>query len=199
MLTVAVESQNVFYRQGMISMLDYVKQSKSLNDYKILDADVKNFNETANIIFTDNAVIINIFSKDNTITQPGKKSGQPSAIHITFNVSGLFIEDIHSFIVRIFTAATLPHDGVEKSDFYRHFKIRKNAQLSEPEKRLVLLSGHGHDIRNISHIMRCSTNSSYTYRRNAIKKLGMDNRLQFYKYVQILNKFEKHNNIFICL
>lgn len=198
MLAIAVESKDNYYRLGLINIIEQISKDRDLSDYKILHESEKNINEEANIIFTDNVAIINFYKNENTSLLSDNKNYSASALHITFNASHLFIEDIYNFIVRIFSVAKLPPKLVVQDEFYRHLKIRKSAQLSEAEKRLVILSGYGYDIANISKIMRCSPNSSYTYRRNAMKKLGMENRLQFYKYVQILKNFKQYNNIFIC-
>lgn len=199
MLAVAVESNNVYYRLGLIHLIEQISQVKPLDDYQILPQHVPRLSETANIIFTENAAIINSGLHNNSSGKSPGKAEHGAAFYLTFNAAGLFIEDACNFISRIFTAAGLILAGMDQREFYRSLKVRKNAQLSDAEKRLVMLSGYGHDIVNISRIMHCSPNSSYTYRRNAMKKLGMDNRLQFYKYVQVLARFKQHNNIFICL
>ena len=199
MMSVAVESNNVYYRLGLIRLIEHISQVKPLDEYQILQQNVSRLSETAHLIFTENAAIINSGLQYKSNEKPLGKHEHSSAIHITFNASGLFIEDAGNFISRIFNATGLLLAGMDQREFFRSLKVRKHAQLSDAEKRLVILSGYGHDIVNISRIMHCSPNSSYTYRRNAMKKLGMDNRLQFYKYVQVLVHFKQHNNIFICL
>lgn len=199
MLSIAVESKNYYFRLGLISIIDQISKSTAPHDYQILGFPVANMHETADIVFTEDVAIVNIKEQAKNSETTVLKNSLPSAVHITFNASGMFIEDVYSFIMRVFSVSQLTQESSGKSKLHQLLKVRKSAQLSETEKRLVILSGHGHEIMSIARLMRCSTNSAYTYRRNAMKKLGMENRLQFYKYVQILALFKQHNNIFICL
>ncbi len=62
-----------------------------------------------------------------------------------------------------------------------------------------MLISQGYDTYNLSKIMACSERTIYSHRRNAIKKLGMINRVQFFRYIALLKEFSQQENIFIAL
>ena len=86
-----------------------------------------------------------------------------------------------------------------KSDLQRRIGLKNYIQLSMTESKVVQLTGKGHSTTDISKILDRSEKTILTHRRNAIRKLGMFNRLEFYKYASLMRNYSNKDAVFICL
>ena len=198
MLSIAVRSQNKFYMLGLMSLIENTERSGNATPFDFVEDPDSDVSEKANIIFTEQIVIVNIF--DQKKIEEYCDDRQPHAtIHITFNTNGLFREEVSALVSKIINLSRMTYAQLFRDEFFRKMMARNHAQLSVTESRVVMLMGQGYDTFNISKILNCSQKTVYTHRRNAIRKLGMLNRLQFYKYTLLLKEFSYRENIFLCL
>lgn len=197
MLNITIRSYNEFYKLGLLSILDNL-QDEIIDPYLITDDPMSDIKDNANIIFTEQMAIINIFTH-NRIGDNGGVNHPHTTLHITLNTSWLFLEGAATVVERITNWAKLNYKELTLDEFYRKIMARNHTKLSTTENDVVMLISQGYDTFNISKILNCSEKTIYTHRRNAIKKLGMINRLELYKYTLLLKKFYCRKNIFLCL
>lgn len=196
MLKIAIRTKNKFFMLGLMCHIENIFSSQHQTHYECIERDPNSeILLSDNIIFTDKIALVNIFNNDDQ--DPER---QPhTTIHINFNICGLFHEDISSLISKIINLSRMTSSQLNRDDFFRKLMARNNANLSATESRLVMLMGQGHDTTNLSQLLNCSIKTVYTHRRNAIRKLGMINRVQFYSYLVLLKKFSCSDNIFLSL
>ncbi|WP_431224261.1 helix-turn-helix domain-containing protein [Serratia sp. L9] len=198
MLNINIRSHNEFYKLGLLSFLEDSLQSENNGPYTIMSDPNSDIINGANIIFTEQMAILNIFSP-NKVTDNGAVNHPHITIHITLNTSWLFLEGASTVVGRIINWARLSYKELTLDEFYRKMMARNHTQLSRTENQVVMLMSQGYDTFNISKILNRSEKTVYTHRRNAIKKLGMHNRLELYKYTLLLKEFYCRKNIFLCL
>ncbi|ANS44544.1 helix-turn-helix transcriptional regulator [Serratia inhibens] len=198
MLNIAIKTQNEFYKLGLLKIIEKTTNS---NEYILnsIDEECKsNISEHSNVIFTDLGANVNIFEnnpKEGEDTYPYPQA----TIHITFHADGLFLEEISALISRVISLSKMNYKQLVRSEYFRKMMSRNNTQLSTKENHVLMLMGQGHNTNYISKILNCSQSTIYSHRRNAIKKLGMINRLQFYKYTLLLKDFCYRENFFLNL
>lgn len=198
MLTIAVRSQNKYYQTGLLSLIEGVTQSEHVM-LRQLDEDAKlNFAEKTNILFTDQVAVINIFKHQRSNKNDGIFHPEVS-LHVIFNTRNMLLEEISTLISKCFRLSKMDYDQLIRNEYFRKTMSRNDAQLSNKESLIIQLMGQGYDTTNISKTLNCSLSTIYTHRRNATRKLGMINRLQFYKYTLLLKEFCCRKNIFLCL
>ncbi|WON77469.1 helix-turn-helix transcriptional regulator [Serratia sp. UGAL515B_01] len=198
MLSITVRSYNEFYKLGLLSILEKNLQTEDIELYKIVENPNSDITEHSNIIFTEQTAIINIFDHEK-MEDKDKVATPITTIHIILNTSWLFAEEASAVVTKIITLAKLNYKQLLQNEFYRKMLARNSSQLSTTESRVVMLISQGYDIPKISQTLNCSAKTIYTHRRNAIKKLGMVNRLEFYKYIMLIKDFYCRENIFLSL
>lgn len=198
MLNIAIKSQNTFFQLGIIEIIN-----NFLNDdniiYKIISANAEqNAINKSNIFFTEDIAIINIFENIST-ERPHYNLHPQATIHIPCNGDSIFSSDLATIIARIFNFATMSYKELIQNELFRKLISRQNSQLSTKENRVVMLMSQGYDANHISKLLNCSQSTIYTHQRNATRKLGLFNRIQFYKYSLLLKEFCYRENYFLTL
>ncbi len=84
-------------------------------------------------------------------------------------------------------------------DIIKFLGLKDNIQLSVTESRLVKLISNGYSINDISTMLNRSEKTILSYRRSAIKKLGVLNKLEFYNYASNMKGYGNNDAIFICI
>ena len=152
------------------------------------------------MIFKDFMVIVNIYQESGFIAKCTSSNHTPMmTVNIPFNSSQLDIYDIISKIKKILTIARLSHCNMMNSDIFRQLGLKNYIQLSITESRVVELTGQGYTITDISNILERSEKTVLTHRRNAIRKLGVLNRLEFYNYASHMKNYSNKEAVFICI
>ncbi|CNH06035.1 LuxR family regulatory protein [Yersinia aldovae] len=200
MLSVAITTRNAFYELGLLSLLRKVFNKEGDEDYLFIRPYESKAAHKANVIFKDFMVIINIYQDSEFITKSINSSNKPMmTVNIPFNSNQLDIYDIISKIKKILTIARLNHGSMMNSDVFRRLGLKNYIQLSHTESRVVELTGQGHSIPDISKILERSEKTVLTHRRNAIRKLGVLNRLEFYNYASHMKNYSNKDAVFICI
>ncbi|CNH99673.1 helix-turn-helix transcriptional regulator [Yersinia pekkanenii] len=200
MLGVAIKTQNTFYELGLLSLLKQVFDKEGYEDYLFICLDETKAVHKANIIFKDFMVIVNIYQDNGVITNSTSSSNKPMmTINIPFNSNKLDIYNIISKIKKILVIAHLSHCSIMNSDISRRLGLNNYVQLSLTESKIVELTGQGYSTVDISKILERSEKTILTHRRNAIRKLGVLNRLDFYNYATNMSNYSNKETVFICI
>ncbi|CQD43292.1 helix-turn-helix transcriptional regulator [Yersinia mollaretii] len=154
----------------------------------------------ANVISKDFMVIVNIYQENSLIIKNSGSNNKPMmTVNIPFNSTQLDLYDIVSKIKKIINIARLSHFNMMNSDTFRRLGLKNYIQLSITESRVFELTGQGHSITDISNILERSEKTILTHRRNAIRKLGVLNRLEFYNYALHMQNYSNKEAVFICI
>ncbi|HEI6926509.1 TPA: LuxR family transcriptional regulator [Yersinia enterocolitica] len=200
MLSVAITTQNAFYELGLHSLLQKVFNKDGVEDYLFFNPHEKKSIHLANVIFKDFMVIVNIYQESGFIAKCTSSGHTPMmTVNIPFNSSQLDIYDIISKIKKILAIARLSHCNMMNSDIFRRLGLKNYIQLSITESRVVELTGQGYTITDISNILERSEKTVLTHRRNAIRKLGVLNRVEFYNYASHMKNYSNKEAVFICI
>ncbi len=198
MVRILVRSQNEFYKLGLMSVAEKLITPQHhftcITD-KETDKGLATALPPPNLIFLENMAIINVYDKE-------AKQGAElpyTRVYITFNTSSLLQEEVSGLVGKIIKFSSMDYKQLLRDYHFCKIMSRNNAHLSSKESRILALMGQGHDTEKISRILNCSQGNIYTHRRNLIKKLGIINRLDLYKYVLTLKNFCLQDNIFLSL
>lgn len=200
MLSIAITTQNAFYELGLISLVKKVFNKDGDEDYLFVYPYEMNAAHKANVIFKDFMVIVNIYQESSLVIKNASNNNKPMmTVNIPFNSTQLDIYDIVSKIKKIINIARLSHFNMMNSDTFRRLGLKSYIQLSITESRVFELTGQGHSITDISNILERSEKTILTHRRNAIRKLGVLNRLEFYNYALHMQNYSNKEAVFICI
>ncbi|MGE4802223.1 LuxR C-terminal-related transcriptional regulator [Yersinia hibernica] len=200
MLSVAIITKNTFYKLGLTSLLKKIFNKRSGNDYLLIDSYEKKGNKKVNVIFEDFMVIVNIYQDHGVAGQDTNDLDKSMlTINIPFNSDRLDIDDIVYKINKIIKVANLDCCNMTSKDIIKFLGLKDNIQLSVTESRLVKLTSNGYSINDISTMLNRSEKTILSYRRSAIKKLGVLNKLEFYNYASNMKGYGNNDAIFICI
>lgn len=199
MLQVTIISNNAYFKSGLRNLLAGMTGGNDTGDALPLTFSFQHDPCTVpDIIFRDFMVTINMISRRGyRNAQAWQERGQ--VIHIPFSCRGLTIEEIAMKVRKIFLVASAGYGAATHTDFYKSAGLKRYSQLSVTENNIMLLTGQGNDTSEISRLLHRSERTIGTHCRNAIKKMGMENRLEFYKYASCLAKYGEGNGITLCM
>lgn len=200
MLQVAIESSNVYYEQGLQNLLGKLTVPEAYRGETSAAAVVPhNHVKRPDVIFRDFMVSIHFYGENRSGEEPTPAT-QAKSIHIPFVCKGYDMEEIEIKLRKIMTIAYIYcHSFIERNEVYKIAGLKQYLQLSTTENNIMLLVGQGNDAKNISILLKRSERTISTHCRNALKKMGMENRLGFYKYASCLARFGKKGEITICI
>lgn len=89
--------------------------------------------------------------------------------------------------------------GFASHENYKRTGLKQFMQLSSTESKVMLMIGQGYDTVNISRMLGRSEKTVNTHCRNAIRKMGMINRVEFYKYASFIAKTGNKRGSTLCL
>ncbi|CNG96724.1 putative luxR-family regulatory protein [Yersinia aldovae] len=196
MLRVVVKTRNSFYELGLIYLLENCLKKES--EVGVINTDENTAVKNVNVIFKDHMVFVNLFKNDYTLSE-NTNNNPIVTLNILFNSSKLDIHSIVYTIGKIFNVAKLKYDKMIKTNVFKCLGLKNHSQLSSTEVKVVELTVEGNDIIEISRIMDRSEKTILTHRRNAIRKLGILNRLEFYNYISYIRDCSNKETIFICI
>ncbi|MFV8799373.1 helix-turn-helix domain-containing protein [Yersinia sp. LJYL362] len=200
MLNLAITSQNNFYELGLLSLIQNTFDKEGCENYLFIDSYENKDKFRANVVFKDLMVIINIYQESETIDNCPSSSNKPMmTLNIPFKSNQLDIYNIISKIKKIFVIARLSYFNITKHDAFKQLGLKSNIQLSITESKVVELTGQGHCVTNISKILKRSEKTVLTHRRNASRKLGMLNRLEFYNYASYMKNHSNGETVLVCI
>jgi len=201
MFTVAINTKNFFYEQGLLALLNVVFKEEGGGNLPAVSFCEHRSGGKENILFKDSMAIVNIYMESSeSINDPSGSNNPMLTINIPFNSSRLDIYDVMSKIKKVLTISRLSCKSAFNKELFRRLRLSDYIQLSSIESEIVSLTGKGHDIGHISKVLGRSEKTILTHRRNAIRKLGVLNRLEFYNYASDMqNNNSSKEAIFICV
>lgn len=200
MLKIAVVSDNLYYRKGLETLI--MKAGHTVRDgvISIVSASNRAAAEEADIVFRD--IMISVFSDKNKREKSSRKiraENSSSALHIPFICRGDNLPQITGKIRKILMIAGSNSLGFSSRENYKITGLKGFMQLSSTESKVMLMIGQGYDTGNISKMLGRSEKTVNTHCRNAIRKMGMINRVEFYKYASFIAKTGNRKGSTLCL
>jgi len=200
MLKIAVASNNIYYRKGLESLIASTGHSIKNGVFKVITSDEESARMEADIIFRD--IIITIFCKkgSNDISQRKKQAEkQVTALHVPFICRGDNLPQITGKIKKILVIANMNAASFTSREGYKITGLKEFMQLSSTESKVMLMIGQGYDAESISRMLGRSEKTVNTHCRNAIRKMGMLNRVDFYRYASFIARNEGKKGNTLCL
>ncbi|KKF37893.1 hypothetical protein SY86_17190 [Erwinia tracheiphila] len=198
-LKISIKSENCYYASGLMFLI------KELNDEMdnvspciIADDVVENKNDMENIIVRDAMISINLrrnkrYWKNDTNTEC------LTAIHIPFICRQNAVPEIIAKLKKILIIASMGYSSLSCPEYYEMIGLKKFKQLSLTECKILLLVGKGYNIGYISRVLNRSEKTISNHCRNSIRKLGMLNRIEFYKYASFIARCNYKERGILCL
>ncbi|WNN47927.1 LuxR C-terminal-related transcriptional regulator [Siccibacter colletis] len=199
MLQIVIVSDNAYFEVGLRNILLKMSPREAPGETSALPFTLRHTEFPApDIIFRDFMVTINI--KDykngrNACTAPERDR----TIHIPFICKAQEMSEIEEKIRKIILIASNGYNTRTRTDIYKAAGLKRYLQLSATENVIMVLTGQGNDTSEISRLLHRSERTVGAHCRNAIKKMGMENRLEFYKYAAYIAKYGRSDEITLCL
>ncbi|CNJ47583.1 LuxR family regulatory protein [Yersinia rohdei] len=198
MLSIAIITNNTFYKLGLISLLKNILNKKIDKDYLLNNAYEQKERKKHNVIFEDFMVIVNIYKDGFFSDESVNEFDKPMlTVNIPFNSDRLDINEIVSKINKIIKLARLNGCDMTSKEIIDFLELEDNLQLSVTESSLVKLTSQGYSINDISVMLNRSEKTILNYRRSVIKKLGILNKLEFYNYSSNMKNYGSKDAILI--
>ncbi|CNE40918.1 LuxR family regulatory protein [Yersinia rohdei] len=198
MLSIAIITNNTFYKLGLISLLKNILNKKIDRDYLLNNAYEQKERKKHNVIFEDFMVIVNIYKDGFFSDESVNEFDKPMlTVNIPFNSDRLDINEIVSKINKIIKLARLNGCDMTSKEIIDFLELEDNLQLSVTESSLVKLTSQGYSINDISVMLNRSEKTILNYRRSVIKKLGILNKLEFYNYSSNMKNYGSKDAILI--
>ncbi|MTD28134.1 helix-turn-helix domain-containing protein [Erwinia sorbitola] len=197
-MKILVESENVFYKKGLETLILALAVKQGTGAVIIADCVRTREGDVINVIFRDSAISINMFKKDNPSYKSALKESKET-IQVPFSCRNRKLTEIGWMIEKILFIASMSLDDFVNDDFYQVTGLRKHEQLSLTEANIVLLIGKGNNVRVISKELRRSEKTINVHCRNASRKMGMINKVDFYNYAKFIATCRKNERKTLCL
>ncbi|AJJ10374.1 bacterial regulatory s, luxR family protein [Yersinia rohdei] len=198
MLSIAIITNNTFYKLGLIYLLKNILNKKIDKDYLLNNAYEQKERKKHNVIFEDFMVIVNIYKDGFFSDESVNEFDKPMlTVNIPFNSDRLDINEIVSKINKIIKLARLNGCDMTSKEIIDFLELEDNLQLSVTESSLVKLTSQGYSINDISVMLNRSEKTILNYRRSVIKKLGILNKLEFYNYSSNMKNYGSKDAILI--
>jgi len=200
MLKITVASEDVFYRKGLESLI--VKTGNIIKDglVEILSDKDGSAVAEADIVFRD--IMISISFNNNRCGRfagKGRAENSLPTLHIPFTCRGDNLQQITGKIKKILLIASNNALYATSRESCKIAGLKKFMQLSSTESKVMLMVGQGYDTGNISRMLGRSEKTVNTHCRNAIRKMGMLNRVEFYKYASYIARSGGKKGNTLCL
>lgn len=199
MLNILIISRNFPYVIGVNSLFKLLADKKNIKLFFSLPSEADN-EKYANIIFRDSIVSVNIYkNKELFFKSKDKLDAIKVTVHIPFILKQDNLSVIMSKIEKILVIANSDYQSLINKEIYKAIGSKDYLQLSFMESKIMLLIGKGYNMVGISNLLNRSEKTINAHCRNAIRKMGMTNRVEFYKYATfIATRSNKERNT-LCL
>lgn len=198
-MRIYIESNNLFYKKGLEFLIpNLLKEQETERISFISPCACDEKIEPTNIIFRDSSISINLF-KENTEPCESEKIQHKSTIHIPFVCKKRNLADISWMIRKILLIANVSSDAFSNGDFYQLTGLKKHDQLSLTETKIMLLIGRGHNFSIISRKLHRSKKTISVHCRNASRKMGLENKVDFYNYAKFISTCRRNERRTLCL
>lgn len=198
MLKIIIFNDNIYFSKGLKSLILDVSNGmlKKRIDFIIPDNYIAS-NE-AHIIFRGCLASVRLKKKERT--WPSDMYANSNMIlHIPFSCHDDNLQGIMGKIKKLLLIASMDYSGVTTREKYKSIGLKDFMQLSTTESKVMQLIGEGHNTEFISKMLNRSEKTINTHCRNASRKLGMVNRVEFYRCASFIANSGSKDWSIICL
>lgn len=204
MLNILLLDTNYYRALGVKSLILCKMENEQLHNTRFALSTDEMSKESANIIFYDDHVTINVLNKrrirSSSERHSESKSSNKLTLHVPFLARSQTLSDISMKIGKILAIANSdPHVHLNTKDAYWSFGLKKYAQLSDAENDVMILIGKGYNSGDISRILNRSQKTISTHYRNASRKMGASNQAEFYRYASFVARCRRNERNTLCL
>ncbi len=195
---VSLQSDNFYYTFGLSLLINEVNSVLSKSSLCFLVGEPAEDSNEKNIIIRDSMVSIQMNKECRRWRSENNKLNR-TTIHIPFGCRQNNLSEIMGKLEKILLIASMDYSSFSSPENHKTIGLKKFMQLSLTECKILLLIGKGHNIGNISRILNRSEKTINTHCRNSIRKLGMLNRVEFYKYASFIAHCGNKDRSTLCL
>ncbi|WP_241647245.1 helix-turn-helix transcriptional regulator [Rosenbergiella metrosideri] len=187
MPAISVCTENQFYNLGMTCLINDVKKKRDNYFGKQVDAT------------TEQDKIISFHKGVAVIDYKEKKSEHPPfPIIIIFCTKNLLLSEIKTLLSYILKIAQRSRREFIHLNKMKAILPTELEQLTFHEMKIIKLLAKGNSISTISQIMNCKKSTTYTHRRNILRKTRTVNRQRLNKIIQVLKNYDtKYSDIIL--
>jgi len=184
-MEVLLKSDNLYYIFGLSLLINEINSMLSKSPLYFLVGESSSDSNEKKIIFRDTMVSVHLNKKSrswkNDNTPPCK-----AIYHIPFGCRQNNLSEIMCKLEKILLIAHMDYSSFIRPENHKSIGLQDFRQLSLTECKVLLLIGKGYNIGRISKILNRSEKTINTHYRNTIRKLGVINRVEFYKYASLI-------------
>jgi len=185
MSTIRIASDNIYYISGLESLIKDMMDAHEREKFSFVAAKNEQAPGVTNIVFRDMMVSIFLHKKEK-LWYRHEGEGKTVVLHIPFICRNENLPAITGKIRKILTISETECTQFSRQRNYRSIGLKDFMQLSATENKIIFLIGKGYRPECISRMLNRSEKTINTHCRNAIRKLGMINRVEFYKYASFV-------------
>lgn len=198
MLKILIFNDDIYFTNGLKSLIFDVNNGmvKKRIDF-IMPGSHRALNE-ANIIFRGYLASIRLKKKERTWPSD-MYANSNMTLHVPFSCHDDNLQEIMGKIKKILLIASMDHSAITTREKYKSIGLKDFMQLSTTESKVMQLIGEGHNTEFISKMLNRSEKTINTHCRNASRKLGMVNRVEFYRCASFIANSGNEDWSVICL
>ncbi|WP_342754613.1 helix-turn-helix transcriptional regulator [Pantoea sp. MBD-2R] len=198
MLKILIVSDDIYFMKGLESLIFEVNGGLIKKRINFVMSRKYVASNDANIIFR--GCLASVRMKKKECLWPSEMSASNNmTLHIPFSCHDDNLQGIMGKIKKLLLIASMDHSGSAAREKYKSIGLKDFMQLSTTESKVMLLIGEGHNTELISKMLNRSEKTINTHYRNASRKLGMVNRIEFYRCASFIANSGSKNWSIICL
>lgn len=195
---VSIKTDDFYYSFGLILLIKELNIINKTSSYIIADDFLEEDSNMQNIIIRDSMISINLKRKNRRWKNDFSTECQKT-IHIPFICRQNSLSDIMAKLQKILLIATMDYSSFISPEKQEMIGLKKFKQLSLTGCKILLLIGKGYNVGYISRMLNRSEKTISNHCRNSIRKLGVLNRVEFYKYAHFIALCGNKERSTLCL
>ncbi|EXU76645.1 LuxR family transcriptional regulator [Erwinia mallotivora] len=196
---ISLHSDNFYYTFGLGHLIKEFNGRWNNSAFCFLiDETVEEVGNVANVVIRDSMVSIRLRNGCNSWKKNNNSEWQ-ATIHIPFTCRRHNVSEVMEKIKKILLIASMDYPAFISPENHKSIGLKKIKQLSLTECKILLLVGKGYNVGYISRILNRSEKTISNHCRNSIRKLGMLNRVEFYKYATFIAHCANKERSIVCL
>lgn len=198
MLNILLLDSNYYHALGLRFLITEHLTDEEADKILFLLASSKGSQEAANIIFQDYIVTIKINNKNSSFSSTN--NDEEIITHIPFSTRNQTINDLSMKIAKILSIVRDNYNHyISKEQLYWRFRLESHSQLSDAEKKVMILFGRGYNSVDISKILNRSRKTIRTHFRSASRKMDTPTKVHFYRFASFIANCDKKERNTLCL
>ncbi len=200
MLKILIVSDDIYFMKGLEALIVEVSGGMKKRKVQFVIQNNKTASNDACITFRYCLASIRLIKDERERTWTSDTcAGNNMTLHIPFTCHDDNLQEIMGKIKKLLLIASMDPAGIATREKYKSIGLKDFMQLSMTESKVMLLIGKGHDTEYISRMLNRSEKTISTHCRNASRKLGMINRVEFYRCASFIANSGSKDWSVICL